>query len=545
MPRTRAFMKSLLDPNREFRISRGTLSKHLTILLQTPWASGHNLYLHEGGRIFEEEVNQRGKGFLHVRGGTVRLWLGKIVRNWVISLELILLRQPTAELRGKVINQAVKILVPVLLDVHASVGNTDSALNVDDITGALKETFECIDSKRFLDAIANASIVDLEQLKLKGPSNTDELIEFWHLGYFQYSLKNMATIHSFRQNCDFLESLYNGAKCFLQVLDLKNDNEIVDNFLTSQLTLKEHQWRTILSRTKPTTNLSHWVIAISFWLLLNIIFLAVAGSKIGSVLVLINTGYFLVARYNAISFRRDVLPEYKIKSKVNYQDQQDLALDRISACVNLHAVKIRYLETNRTLTILKVKPQEKPKTASSPTSFLDVEAKSEGVVRKGKKEKKSAPEERQETASTNHKRLRSVDWTDSHVPRFSPNNPKDPTRPFPVEINGIPYGRAFCMFPGPIARKLTEEHGIDNLIDVASRSGSSKGDQGIVKASDCYVTKEGEFEAVAKLKFISSRHSEHSKGQVRVYMREGGRGRNGELLLIADGLQTDHQFSNS
>lgn len=54
-----------------------------------------------------------------------------------------------------------------------------------------------------------------------------------------------------------------------------------------------------------------------------------------------------------------------------------------------------------------------------------------------------------------------------HLLSFSPGNPKDLTQLFPVEINGIPYGCAFCMFPGPVAK---EEHGIDNLTDVGSRS---------------------------------------------------------------------------
>jgi hypothetical protein len=541
-------MRSLFDPRRELRINRKLLVKYLNILLQTPWHSSDNFPIDEASRIPDGAINRRGGGFLHVRGDSVKLYLGKIVRNWVISLQIILLQQSSAVLRSKIVNRALNILVPVLLDIHNDALDRGEhlALNEDEIKQALKETLENFDSRAFLDAIANASIVDLEKIDVKVALTRRGIREFWDYGPFNYSIKNMKTIHGFRQNYVFIDAIYSGAKNFLHILDLQTDPQIVTEFLTTELALKTRQWQITFDRTKPIINMSQVAAQVLLYLLLNYIFVALAGNKIGFALVAINSFYFLLARYNANNFRREAKPEYKIKSEVNYQHQQDAALERIYACVNLQAVKIRYLENNKKLTILKAKPAQSSRSIfSKPPSSTNVESIKVQKVVKDKSEKKPAQtKERRGLEGANHKRLHSIDWTDRRLPRFTPSNVADPTRPFPVEINGIPYGRAFCMFPATVVSRL-KEYGIENLIDVANRSGASRGDQGVVQSGDCYATHDGIFEAVAKLKFISSRKSEHSKGSVRVYMREGGKGPNGELLLIADGLQTDHQFSNS
>lgn len=366
-----------------------------------------------------------------------------------------------------------------------------------------------------------------------------------------FRFKHLDRFHGFSANSDFMLALYKGSEKLLYSLNLQMDKEIADKFEGTLLALKKYQFQTILERTQGVPlNFKGYLAALLilgffayiFFKYLELEF-GIASKELGVVTAIVTSLIGIIGVNLGWKYNREAKPDFLLKNETNYKENQEAALDRIYSCVRLQPVKVRYLERNTNITILKASPQKTQKT----DMFVQTEIPADETRANSRAKNEKSPADKHKKfpvrVISTHKRLHSFDWSNQNLPRFSTNNTSDPTRPFAVNIKGIPYGRAFCMFPAAVVEKLKEQ-GINNLMEVASQSGSCQGDQGIVKAKNAYQTEEGIFDAVAKLKFIGSRKSEKSKGCVRVYMREGAKGPDGESLLIGDGLQTDHQYSS-
>lgn len=526
--RKRQFVKALYNPQVDFLISRVALNKHLDLILQAPW-----------GKAVRE-------GLYYIRGEQVRLKLNKMVINWTINTLIILTRQPS-ELHSEIINRVLAKLTPLLKDLYASVKSDKDDIETEDIwldvEASFKKTFSTVDKEHFLGAVINASIIDLVSLRLEAfKAVRDDFKGFLEYdNVYDYRYDKMNFERRFLKNADFLRSILLGTTRFFNLI-LKDHETVASHFKELSGQLKNKQLEAIRLRTVPVPHGLGDLMNLILALLLAAIFYYFIGGKAAHFLTGVCWTYLLLGYYTHKQNNRDAKPEFRIRTETDYFAHHDAALERIYDCVNMQPIKIRYLETNKKVMFFGSNPPQKSNSPTSQSQLLEDAKLKSKPVKKDKVRSKSKSELIKE--HVHHRRLPSFEWKNSDFPRFSESNGADPTKPFPVSIEGIPRGRIFCMFTPVVINKL-QERGVSNLMEVASHSASSKGEQGIVKAKNFYATEDGIFEAVAKVKFLGSRGFVGAKGDIRIFMREATQGPDGEQLWIGDGFQSDHRFSNS
>lgn len=542
--RKKQFVKALYNPHVDFVINKAVLLKHLNLILQTPWV-GSRFSEDEPKKLTDYFLNTRSSGLYFVNGDHVRLNLNKMVMNWIINIQIILCCQPD-NLHGEVIGLAIDKLIILLKDLHDSLVLEKDNLETQDIwleiENSLKKTFTNMNKERFLEEIINASIIDLVSLRLNVfHAFRKDFKGFIVEDVYDYRHKHINFTRSSNKNLDFLNAILLGTTKFFNLI--YKDHQVVANhfqYLPGQL--KNEQFNTIKSRTVHRAHNLNDLFVPLVALFLAFVFQVVIGGKVAFALTSVCWTVLFLGYLGHMQNNRDAKPEYLIQSETDYFVKHDAALERIYDCINLQSVKIRYLAKNTKVIFFQSKPQQK--SDSSDQSKLPEENK---LKSKAVKKSDSVKSENKSTLIkeiNSHKRLHSIDWKDQHFPRFSKSCTEDPTKPFPVSIGGIPQGRIFCMFSAKVMKEL-QDRGVNNLMEVASHSASSKGEQGIVKSKNFYATEDGIFEAVAKVKFLGSRGFAGAKGDIRIFMREATQGPDGEKLWIGDGFQSDHQFSNS